>query len=92
MAKKSVTLLENQADLPGSESDPDMGAAADVPDDLSRLQVVEPVIQYVDPYVSDEDAVLVMTDVMGGSGDARFRSKRILARFASEGWRIVKGN
>ena len=83
---KSKKLLENEADLPGSETDPDMKAAED---DLPLSDI--PAAVAPDVPVSDEDASNAMTDVMGGSGDARFRSKCILARFAQEGWRIVKG-
>lgn len=79
MAKKSRKLLEDEAGLPGSPEDPDMGAAT------PRREALPP----IDVEVSEDDAVLSMTDVMGGSGDAKARSKRIMARFAMDGWRIV---
>ncbi len=60
----------------GLEADPDMGA--------------HPVAPVLSEIVADDAAVNVMTDVMGGSGDARFRAKIILQRFALEGWEITK--
>lgn len=81
---KKPLRLEEEVAPPGSMGDPDMGSMS--------VENPAPPPAPVDPSVSDDAAVDAMTDIMGGGGDARFRSKRILARFAELGWRIVKGN
>ena len=63
--------------LPDPVEDPDLKA----PDEPT------PTPAYV--LVADEDMIAAMTDVMGGSGDARFRSTRIIQRFKDNGWIVL---
>ena len=62
--------------LPDPVEDPDMGAQ-------------EPPPAPAPVPVADEDMIAAMTDVMGGSGDARFRSTRIVQRFKDNSWRVT---
>lgn len=72
--------------MPGSEPQAKLEGGDPPPDEDDVLMGIIP----LEHRVSDEEAEAAIRDMLGGSGNAGYHAKVILAQFAARRWRITK--